>query len=75
MARFELWTEQRYRPTRDADFLARDEDDPERFAKMFKELCVADVFNDGDYEGDEDMTKVRVSHVIHTEGEENSTQS
>ncbi len=44
---FELWTGQRYRPTRDADFLARAENDPERFIEMFKELCVAPVFDDG----------------------------
>jgi len=37
---FELWTEQRYRPTRDADFLARGDNAPERFAHIFRELCV-----------------------------------
>lgn len=36
---FELWTEQRYRPTRDADFLARGENTPERFITIFKEIC------------------------------------
>ena len=35
---FELWTEQRYRPTRDADFLARGRNDPERFVKIFEEI-------------------------------------
>jgi hypothetical protein len=35
---FELWTEQRYRPTRDADFLARGDNSPERFAHIFREL-------------------------------------
>jgi hypothetical protein len=36
---FELWTEERYRPTRDADFLARGQNDPERFEKIFREIC------------------------------------
>ncbi len=44
---FELWTEQRYRPTRDADFLARGHNAPERFATIFRELCVLKVDEDG----------------------------
>jgi hypothetical protein len=36
---FELWTEERYRPTRDADFLARSQNDPERFEEIFGEIC------------------------------------
>ena len=44
---FELWTEQRYRPTRDADFLARGENSPARFAAIFKEICDAEVADDG----------------------------
>jgi predicted nucleotidyltransferase component of viral defense system len=44
---FELWTEQRYRPTRDADFLARGDSAPERFAHFFRELCVLEVEEDG----------------------------
>ncbi len=36
---FELWTEERYRPTRDADFLARGQNDPERFERIFREIC------------------------------------
>jgi len=44
---FELWTEQRYRPTRDADFLARGENRPERFIAIFEEICNADVPKDG----------------------------
>jgi predicted nucleotidyltransferase component of viral defense system len=43
---FELWTEQRYRPTRDADFLARGDNAPERFAHIFRELCVLEVDED-----------------------------
>ncbi len=44
---FELWTEQRYRPTRDADFLARGDNAPERFARIFRELRVLEVDDDG----------------------------
>lgn len=44
---FELWTEQRYRPTRDADFLARGDNSPERFILVFRELCVLEVDEDG----------------------------
>ena len=44
---FELWTEQRYRPTRDADFLASGDNSPERFTVMFKEICTAVVVDDG----------------------------
>ena len=44
---FELWTEQRYRPTRDADFLARGENSPERFVAIFKEICEMHVEDDG----------------------------
>jgi len=44
---FELWTEQRYRPTRDADFLARCENSPEQFAAIFKEICEMQVEDDG----------------------------
>ena len=44
---FELWTEQRYRPTRDADFLARGQNSPERWAGIFKEICEMKVEDDG----------------------------
>jgi hypothetical protein len=44
---FELWTEQRYRPTRDADFLATGDNSPERFANIFKEICEQKVEDDG----------------------------
>ena len=43
----ELWTEQRYRPTRDADFLAHGDNATERFAHIFRELCVLEVDEDG----------------------------
>ena len=44
---FELWTEQRHRPTHDADFLARGQSSPERFAAIFKEICSGEVEDDG----------------------------
>lgn len=44
---FELWTGERYRPTRDADFLAKGENTPERFVLIFKEICNATVADDG----------------------------
>lgn len=44
---FELWTEQRYRPTRDADFLAHGQNSPERFVEVFREICGIEVAADG----------------------------
>ena len=44
---FELWTEQRYRPTRDADFLARGQNSPERFVEIFREICGLEIADDG----------------------------
>ena len=44
---FELWTHERYRPTRDADFLATGDNSPERFAAIFREICTAEIPGDG----------------------------
>jgi hypothetical protein len=44
---FELWTEQQYRPTRDADFLSKGESSPERYQQIFEEICDLDVEDDG----------------------------
>lgn len=44
---FEMWTEQHYRPTRDADFLARGENTPQRFIEIFQEICGLNVEDDG----------------------------
>lgn len=44
---FELWTEQRYRPTRDADFLATGDNSPERFLHIFREISKIEVEDDG----------------------------
>jgi len=44
---FELWTEKRYRPTRDADFLASGENSLERLCTIFKEIIGEAVVDDG----------------------------
>jgi predicted nucleotidyltransferase component of viral defense system len=44
---FELWTHQQYRPTRDADFLARGNNSPERFVEIFREISTVKVEDDG----------------------------
>jgi hypothetical protein len=44
---FELWTDERYRPTRDADFLSTGDSDPARFAAIFKDVCRTAVTDDG----------------------------
>jgi len=43
----EKWTEKRYRPTRDADFLAIGENSLERLCGIFKEICGQAVVDDG----------------------------
>lgn len=44
---FELWTEQRYRPTRDADFLSKGDNNPERYQQIFEDICDMKVEDDG----------------------------
>jgi hypothetical protein len=44
---FELWTHHPYRATRDADFLARGDNDPQRSVRIFREICVMDAEPDG----------------------------
>jgi hypothetical protein len=44
---FEVWTHQQYRPTRDADFLARGDNSTERFVQIFREIAAAEVEDDG----------------------------
>jgi hypothetical protein len=44
---FELWTKERYRATRDADFLARGDNAPERFIHIFQEISTLEVEGDG----------------------------
>ena len=65
---FELWTEQRYRPTRDADFLVRGENNPERFATIFKEICDAKVEDDAVRFDSETITAERITEDALYEG-------
>lgn len=44
---FELWTKERYRATRDADFLAKGDNSPERFMRIFQEISALEVQDDG----------------------------
>jgi hypothetical protein len=44
---FDLWTEQTHRPTRDADFLSLGDNNPERLQRIFQEICVLPVQDDG----------------------------
>ena len=44
---FELWTKERYRPTRDADFLAKGGNSPERFVQIFREIAAMQIEEDG----------------------------
>jgi len=44
---FELWTKERYRATRDADFLAIGDNSPERFIRIFQEISAIEVQDDG----------------------------
>lgn len=65
---FELWTQQRYRPTRDADFLARGENDPARFVEIFKEICSVVVEDDGLEFEREAITAERISEDADYQG-------
>jgi Nucleotidyl transferase AbiEii toxin, Type IV TA system len=44
---FEVWTKERYRATRDADFLAEGANAPERFIRIFQEISTIEVMDDG----------------------------
>jgi Nucleotidyl transferase AbiEii toxin, Type IV TA system len=44
---FELWTKERYRPTRDADFMAKGDNSPERFVQIFREISAIEIEDDG----------------------------
>jgi nucleotidyltransferase AbiEii toxin of type IV toxin-antitoxin system len=44
---FELWTKERYRPTRDADFMAKADNSPERFVQIFREISAIEIEDDG----------------------------
>jgi hypothetical protein len=65
---FELWTEQRYRPTRDADFLARGQNNPSRFVTIFREICETKVDNDGLLFDANTITAERIAEDANYEG-------
>ncbi len=65
---FELWTQQSYRPTRDADFLARGDNATERFARIFRELCAMESEPDGLRFDPETVTAERITEDADYEG-------
>jgi hypothetical protein len=65
---FELWTDQRYRPTRDADFLASGDTSPDRFAQIFRELCAMETEPDGLRFDGETVIAERISENADYEG-------
>lgn len=44
---FSVWMKERYRPTRDADFLATGDSSPERFVQILKEIAAIEAEEDG----------------------------
>ena len=65
---FELWTDQKYRPTRDADFLSQGENDPDRFQAIFKEVCTIAVPDDGLVFDPDTVTAQRIKEDADYEG-------
>jgi len=65
---FELWTGQQYRPTRDADFLARGENSPKRFFRVFGELCSVETEPDGLGFDPDTVTAERIAEDADYEG-------
>jgi hypothetical protein len=65
---FELWTNQRSRPTRDADFLGRGDNSPERFAEIFRELCRIETNLDGLRFDPDTVTAERIAEDVQYEG-------
>lgn len=65
---FELWTQARYRPTRDADFLVRGENNPERFVDLFREICEMRVGDDGLRFDPKTVTAERITEDADYEG-------
>jgi nucleotidyltransferase AbiEii toxin of type IV toxin-antitoxin system len=65
---FELWTDQRYRPTRDADFLASGDNSSDRFAQIFRELCAAEAEPDGLRFDSDSVIAERISEGADYEG-------
>ena len=65
---FELWTDQSYRPTRDADFLAQGDNSPERFVRIFQELCTMKTEADGLVFDSDTVTAERITEDADYEG-------
>lgn len=65
---FELWTQQRYRPTRDADFLVRGDNDPERFVEVFRQICEMRVEDEGLRFDADKVTAERITEDADYEG-------
>lgn len=65
---FELWTARRYRPTRDADFLALGRDTPEGFAQIFRKICETTVEDDGLIFDPKTVTAERISEDANYKG-------
>ena len=65
---FELWTDHRYRPTRDADFLASGDNSPDRFAQIFRELCAMETEPDGLRFDSDSVIAERISEGAEYEG-------
>jgi predicted nucleotidyltransferase component of viral defense system len=65
---FELWTKERYRPTRDADFLARGENSPERFVQIFKDIFETKVEDDGVRFDPATVTAERITEDVDYQG-------
>ena len=72
----ELWTKERHRPTRDADFLAYGPNDVQRFIDIFRDVCSSNFEDDGlsfDIEGiqaervreDADYAGIRLQFTAH----------
>jgi len=65
---FELWTQQQYRATRDADFLAHGENTAERFIGIFRDVCEIAVPDDGLRFDAKDVTAERITEDADYQG-------
>ena len=65
---FELWTHERYRPTRDADFLVRGDNNPKRFVDVFRQICEMRVEGDGLRFDADTVTAERITEDADYEG-------
>jgi hypothetical protein len=65
---FELWTQERYRMTRDADLLARGDNSPERFTDIFRDVCTIAVVDDGLRFDPQTVTAERITEDANYQG-------